>query len=128
MGGWPQPTSLSYKSSRGVFDISKASLEFNSMESNLTNPVQRKKFPDAVVMTVSSEAQFVTKGGSNPTLDSLYKRYSKIMFPHATSTQNPADVTTIQVNVDDKSEAFPDLDTDESYTITSTSTGSSDSS
>jgi hexosaminidase len=71
------------------------------------------------IRAISPNVAWVTEGGAIDTLDQLYARYLKLMFPHP---GNDADaegpVTTIHVSVDDRSEAYPQLETDESYTLT----------
>lgn len=58
------------------------------------------------------------------TLQYNFNRYHELIFTHTTSNSNgnssssSYDKDTINVIVDDLSEAYPQLDTDESYTIT----------
>lgn len=62
----------------------------------------------------------VVGGGHIATLDAAFSRYASIMFPHAMPKKKYGKgnhVTTVQVKVVDPSEAYPQLSTDESYTL-----------
>ena len=71
----------------------------------------------SAVRPMSSSPEWVTDGGSIKTLDDLYKRYARIIFPHPASSEDGTK-TKIEVSVKDRSEAYPQLETDESYTLT----------
>jgi len=62
--------------------------------------------------------RFQTSGGPIPTLSEAYVRYNELIFPHRAATASNKLVSTVQVNVEDRSEAYPQLETDESYTLT----------
>lgn len=59
--------------------------------------------------------QFETTSGSISTLSNAFERYSRIMFPHTTHSKSRA--FHVKVAVSDASEAYPQLETDESYTL-----------
>jgi len=78
------------------------------------------------VKTIFPSVKFLTQGNPLHTLDELYSRYEKIMFPHPSnpttssaddSRTNYAITTEILVSVQSEDEAYPTLLTDESYTI-----------
>lgn len=55
------------------------------------------------------------------TLENAYERYSQLMFSHAdgsAATHAAGCLDTVVVSVADKSESYPQLDTDESYSLT----------
>lgn len=65
--------------------------------------------------------KFETAGGDISTLSEAYERYRGIMFTHSTAKTAAAmsngAVTVVHVKVADRSEAYPQLETDESYTL-----------
>ncbi|RYG62918.1 hypothetical protein EON64_16955, partial [archaeon] len=71
------------------------------------------------VTFVSSKLHFMTQGGEIPTLALAYARYHNIMFSHATpaSTAQTTALQVVKVSVEDRSEDYPQLQTDESYTL-----------
>jgi hypothetical protein len=77
---------------------------------------------------ISSEILFKTKSHGNyadiKTLSAAYERYQFIMFPHSFSDDsNSPSVNEITVAVDNSSEDYPQLDTDESYELSISDTG-----
>lgn len=64
-----------------------------------------------------SPFKFITVHGEVKTLNQAYERYSQLIFPHATNQTNSATHLKVLVNVEDQSEAYPQLETDESYTL-----------
>jgi hexosaminidase len=61
--------------------------------------------------------EFVTVGGNVKTLTSAYNRYSHIMFTHHSSSDDSKNKFIVEVSVSDHSEAYPQLETDESYSL-----------
>jgi hexosaminidase len=90
-------------------------------------------------VTVKRNVDFVTKVENNgenidvKTLSVAYERYKRLMFPHATgdasggnnagSNSDSDEVVTVQVVVTDLSEAYPQLETDESYELSVSTSG-----
>jgi hexosaminidase len=76
------------------------------------------------VVSVNPPLLFHTVGGEIETLTQAYARYTSIIFPHLTdkinisTVKNVEFVTEVNVEVQDRSEAYPDIDTDESYELT----------
>lgn len=69
-------------------------------------------------ITILRNVKFVTKGQSVKTLSSAYERYQALIFSHATAEGSAGTITEVQVEVADISEAYPQLETDESYQLT----------
>ena len=71
-------------------------------------------------VSIQRNVEFITKGQTIKTLTAAYERYQLLMFPHATGDASLAasTITYVNVEVDDPSEAYPQLDTDESYDLT----------
>jgi hexosaminidase len=65
---------------------------------------------------------FSVSGGTSKLLNAAFKRYDSLAFPHAVdgaSSKLPhAKLTGLQLEVDDLDESHPQLDTDESYSLT----------
>jgi hexosaminidase len=60
----------------------------------------------------------VTTNGKIQTLENAYSRYTKLMFPHEVSNEKLKNaIQSVQVSVSDPSEDYPQLETDESYTL-----------
>jgi len=76
------------------------------------------------VVSVNPPLLFHTVGGEIETLTQAYARYTSIIFPHLTdkinisTVKNVEFVTEVNVEVQDRSEAYPDINTDESYELT----------
>lgn len=71
------------------------------------------------VLHISPQLQF--HGGNEvETLRLAYERYTTLMFPHPGAVPASAlpTIRAIDVTVDDPSEAYPQLDTDEAYELT----------
>lgn len=65
-----------------------------------------------------SPLRFTTVGGRIQTLEYAYSRYHALMFTHAVPHDAAnAVLNNVNVNVKDRSEAYPQLETDESYTL-----------
>jgi len=91
---WPQPTAASY----GVESVAISP----KLAYVLSSGSVRKRRDVAEV----------------PTLDKAFTRYEQLMFPHSVSEDNiPSSITTVRVDVTSLSEAYPQLDTDESYEL-----------
>lgn len=63
-----------------------------------------------------SDLDFITIGGPISTLTEAYNRYKAIMFPHASKPEKRKSFQ-VKVEVNDRSEAYPQLETDESYNL-----------
>ena len=74
-------------------------------------------------ISISPTVQFL--GGNDVgTLSAAYERYRKIMFPHPVSASAiAAAAEVVNVKVADLSEAYPQLETDESYQLTVSEAG-----
>lgn len=62
----------------------------------------------------------MTAGGPIATLEAAYARYGAIMFPHPSEAavgNHMSLHSAVSVKVDDRSEGYPQIDTDESYTL-----------
>lgn len=58
------------------------------------------------------------KTSKNPTMQAAFERYTSLMFPHSVDSEGEgAGVRHVKVTLKDLSEDYPQLDTDESYTL-----------
>ena len=74
-------------------------------------------------VTILRNVEFVTKGPNVKTLTAAYERYKLIMFPHATPEASTSTIILVQVEVEDLSEGYPQLETDESYQLSVSTDG-----
>lgn len=59
------------------------------------------------------------------TLSLAYDRYNSLIFRHAQSEDSANGVSRVEVSVENSSEDYPQMSTDESYTLSIPATGSS---
>ena len=74
-------------------------------------------------VTLLRNVEFVTKGPNVKTLTAAYERYKVLMFPHATQEGSSGMISIVQVEVEDLSENYPQLETDESYELSVSTDG-----
>jgi hexosaminidase len=74
-------------------------------------------FGDITYGEMDSNIPFVVTDGTSSTLMMAYDRYQKLMFPHPVNTTT-ASTQIVRVTVANLSDAYPQLSTNESYTIT----------
>ena len=73
--------------------------------------------------------EFITTGGTEvKTLTAAYERYKAIMFPHVTEQEKGDSsgstiITVVNVEVENLSEDYPQLETDESYELSISADG-----
>lgn len=67
---------------------------------------------------ISSQLKFRTSGDKHiGTLQRAFERYSSLMFQHKSSDNQERKHVEVEVSVKDDSESYPQLDTDESYSL-----------
>ena len=71
------------------------------------------------MLEVDPSLKFVLDGSASPILSEGFARYAKIMFAHDTAgtSRDGGGLSTLQVTVDDIDESHPQLETDESYSL-----------
>ena len=75
-------------------------------------------------VTVLSTLEFQTVGGQDvKTLTAAYERYKRVIFTHVTGEGASGALSTVKVEVEDMSEDYPQLETDESYELSISSDG-----
>lgn len=67
---------------------------------------------------VAPSQHFFTCSADSPLLASGFDRYTSIVFPHQVTSASGHAITGLHVSVQSTDEAHPQLDTDESYTLT----------
>lgn len=72
-------------------------------------------------LTKVKKFEFSTKDNNIQTLSDAYKRYNKLIFTHQVKKDNNKDsknvINQVEVKVENDSEDYPQLETDESYTL-----------
>lgn len=67
--------------------------------------------------TAVKSFQFISEDCSVSTLTKAYERYNNLIFEHSTKGNSPEAINNVLVSVKDCSEDYPQLNTDESYTL-----------
>lgn len=93
-------------------------------------PKKFSKVNTFAVVTPKASGFFTSATGSSPFLEQAFARYTTLTFPHnvgasSRNNSNAPSLTGLSVTVDSLDDSHPQLDTDESYTLSIPATGGS---